>query len=190
MSYEVVLRPTQSRAKVRNPWGVLGLSIITLGIYVPFWWYFINREMRDLGRAREVRDLGDSPGLSVLALTLGAILIIPPFWTLVTTCQRIYRADRHMGRDDPLNGWIAFLLFLLPLGLFLHVYMQYQLNKAWQSDEMEALQRPGAAEQLAEPAHADLERIDKLSKLRSEGAITEQQFEAERDKVLGEPGDQ
>ena len=111
MSYEVVLRPTQSRAKVRNPWGVLGLSIITLGIYVPFWWYFINREMRDLGRAREVRDLGDSPGLSVLALTLGAILIIPPFWTLVTTCQRIYRADRHMGRDDPLNGWIAFLLF-------------------------------------------------------------------------------
>ena len=37
MSYEVVLRPTQSRAKVRNPWGVLGLSIITLGIYVPFW---------------------------------------------------------------------------------------------------------------------------------------------------------
>ena len=168
MAYEVVLRPTQSRAKVRNPWGVLGLSIITLGIYVPFWWYFINREMRDLGRARETHDLGDSPGLSVLALTLGALIIIPPFWTLVTTCQRIYRADRHMGREDPLNGWIAALLFLL-LGIFLHVYMQYQLNKAWRSDEMEALQGPPDAGQPA---------------------ITEQELQTGGDGAVGEQRDQ
>jgi len=150
MSYEVVLRPTEARARVRNPWGVLGLSIITLGIYLPFWWYFINREMRDLGRSRRVRDLGDSPGLSVLAFTLGWVLIVPAIWTLVTTCQRIYRADRHMGREDPLNGWIVLLLFIL-LGIFVHVYMQYQLNKAWQSDEMEALQASGASGQLDEP---------------------------------------
>jgi uncharacterized membrane protein len=143
VSYEVVLRPTQARAKVRNPWGVLGLSVITLGIYVPFWWYFINREMRDLGRAREVRDLGDSPGLSVLALTLGSLVIVPAIWTIVTTCQRIYRADRYMGRDDPLNGWIAVILALF-LGIFFHVYLQYQLNKAWQSDEMKSLQQASA----------------------------------------------
>jgi hypothetical protein len=146
VSHEVVLRPTEATAKVRNPWGVLGLSIITLGIYVPFWWYFINREMRDLGRARGVSDLGDSPGLSVLALTLGSLVVVPAIWTIVTTCQRIYRADRHMGRDDPLNGWIALILALL-LGIFFHVYMQYQLNKAWQSDEMKALQlAPGTGD--------------------------------------------
>jgi hypothetical protein len=93
-----------------------------------------------------------------------------------------------MGRDDPLNGWIAALLFVL-LGIFLHVYMQYQLNKAWQSDEMEALQGSQPAGQLGQPAHADLERIEKLSKLRSEGAITEEQFQAERERALGEQGD-
>jgi hypothetical protein len=129
------------------------LSIITLGIYVPFWWYFINREMRDLGRAREVHDLGDSPGLSVLAYTLGWVVIVPAIWTIVTTCQRIYRADRHMGRDDPLNGWIALILALL-FGIFFHVYMQYQLNKAWQSDEMDALQR---AELPGPPPQSDSE---------------------------------
>jgi Domain of unknown function (DUF4234) len=146
VSYEVVLRPTQARAKVRNPWGVLGLSVITFGIYIWFWWYFINREMRDLGRAREVHDLGDSPGLSLLAITLGVFLIIPPIWTLITTCKRIQRAAIHMGRKDCLNGWIVLLLFIVPVAnLFLHVYMQDQLNKAWKSDEMTALQTDTAA---------------------------------------------
>lgn len=180
------MRPTQSRAKVRNPWGVLGLSLITLGIYVPFWWYFINREMRDLGRAREVRDLGDSPGLSVLAITLGGILVIPPLWTLVTTCRRIQRADREMGRDDGLNGWIALLIYVVTLGILIHVYMQYQLNKAWQSDAMEALQGTLDAPRLGEAQNADLDRIERLSKLRAEGAITDEQFEAERAKILGD----
>ena len=27
------------------------LSLITLGVYFVFWWYFINREMRDVGNA-------------------------------------------------------------------------------------------------------------------------------------------
>ena len=140
MSYEVVLRPTQARAKVRNPWGVLGLSVITLGIYAIFWWYFINREMRDLGRAREVRDLGDSPGLSAVAHWLGGYLVIPYIWTAITTCKRIRTAQRLVGCEDLLNGWIAGLLWVFTLVVGAYVYLQHHLDKVWKSDEIESLQ--------------------------------------------------
>ena len=66
MAEEVAIAGTESRAKLRNPLGVVGLSIITIGIYYIFWWYFINREMRDFGRARDT-DLGQNPSNSVLA---------------------------------------------------------------------------------------------------------------------------
>ena len=32
------------------PLAVLALGLITFGIYYVSWWYFINREMADLGR--------------------------------------------------------------------------------------------------------------------------------------------
>ena len=70
MAEEVAIAGTESRAKLRNPLGVVGLSIITIGIYYIFWWYYINREMRDFGRARGT-DLGQNPTNSVLAITLG-----------------------------------------------------------------------------------------------------------------------
>jgi hypothetical protein len=61
VAQSVQIAPGAGFAKIRNPWGVLGLSLITLGIYYVFWWYFINREMRDAGNANGV-DLGQSPG--------------------------------------------------------------------------------------------------------------------------------
>ena len=68
MAEEVQIAGADSTAKIRNPLGVLGLTLITLGIYFFFWWYFINREMKDLGQARGV-DLGQKPGNSVWAVT-------------------------------------------------------------------------------------------------------------------------
>ena len=93
MAEEVAIAGTGSTAKLRNPLGVVGLSIITIGIYYVFWWYFINREMRDFGRARGT-DLGQNPGNSVLALTLGALVIVPAIVTLWRTCDRIQRPRR------------------------------------------------------------------------------------------------
>ena len=49
MAEEIAIANSGERAKLRNPLGVVGLSLITLGIYYFFWWYYINREMRDLG---------------------------------------------------------------------------------------------------------------------------------------------
>jgi Domain of unknown function (DUF4234) len=129
MAEEVALAGTEARAKLRNPLGVVGLSIITLGIYYIFWWYFINREMRDFGRAKGA-DLGQNPGNSVLAITLGWIIIVPAIVTLWTTSDRIQRTQEVAGVDQPATGPIIFILLFLigPVGVW---YAQHELNKAW-----------------------------------------------------------
>jgi hypothetical protein len=131
MAEEVALAGTDSRAKLRNPLGVVGLSIITIGIYYIFWWYFINREMRDFGRARGA-DLGQNPGNSVLAITLGALIIVPAIVSMWRTCDRIQRTEEVAGVDRPANGPIIFILLLLigPVGIW---YAQSELNKAWEA---------------------------------------------------------
>jgi hypothetical protein len=129
MAEEIVIANSAERAKLRNPLGVVGLSLITLGIYYIFWWYFINREMRDLGRARST-DLGQSPGNSVLAITLGALIIVPAIVSMWRTCDRIQRSQEVAGVDRGANGPIIFILLLLigPVGIW---YAQSELNKAW-----------------------------------------------------------
>lgn len=49
--------------------------------------------MRDLGRARNV-DLGQNPGQSMLALTLGALIVVPAIVTLWRTSARIENARK------------------------------------------------------------------------------------------------
>ena len=120
-----------STAKIRGPITVAVLSIVTLGIYVLFWWYFINREMADYGRARSTKELGDSPATSLLALFPGGIVVVPAIWTTVTTFQRIQTAQRLNGQT-PINGWLAFVLVLVFSPAF-YGYMQSGLNSAWRA---------------------------------------------------------
>jgi hypothetical protein len=129
MAEEVAIAGTAARAKLRNPLGVVGLSIITIGIYYIFWWYYINREMRDFGHTRDT-DLGQNPGNSVLAITLGAFIIVPAIVTLWTTCDRIQRTQETAAVERPASGPIIFVLLLLigPVGVW---YAQHELNKAW-----------------------------------------------------------
>ena len=142
MAEEVAIAGTESRAKLRNPWGVIGLTLITIGIYYFFWWYYINREMRDFGRARGV-DLGQKPGNSVLAISLGALIIIPALVSVYNTFQRTQAATRLTG-VEPLNGWIAVAFFLL-LGIGFPAYLQSGLNRAWGAQTDRAVAVPAAA---------------------------------------------
>ena len=81
-------------AKVRHPVAVPVLTLITLGIYGLYWWYQINREMADLGRARNVSGLGESPALSLLAAFPGVLLLlIPTAFTIYGTTERARRAQ-------------------------------------------------------------------------------------------------
>jgi hypothetical protein len=120
-----------STAKIRGPITVAILSIVTLGIYVLFWWYFVNREMADHGRSRGAKELGDNPTKSLLALFPGGLIVVPAIWTMVTTFQRVQTAQRLHGQT-PINGWLGFVLYLV-FSPALFGYMQSGLNSAWRA---------------------------------------------------------
>src|SRR5918911_2173882 len=112
MAEEVRIPNSDKPAKIRNVVAVPILSIVTLGIYLVCWWYFINREMTDLGRARGTDELGDNPALSTLALFPGGLLVVPAVWTTVTTFRRVQAAQRLAGQS-PVNGWLGLVLYLV-----------------------------------------------------------------------------
>ena len=131
MAQEVQIPGAGTTAKIRSPLAVAILSIVTIGIYLVFWWYFINREMADLGRARGTDELGESPGLSTLALFPGALIIVPAIWTTVTTFRRVQATQRLTGQT-PVNGWLGLVLYLV-ISPALYAYMQSGLNGAWRN---------------------------------------------------------
>lgn len=106
--------------KTRNPWGVWGLTLITLGIYQLYWYYKVNAEVRDYDRSIEVE-----PGLSVLAL----FVPIVGFVSIVRCAGRIARAQSSSGASGRCSGGLGFLL-LFVFGTWV-VYYQGQLNEVW-----------------------------------------------------------
>src|ERR1700733_14670294 len=69
MAETVQITARGKQAKIRNPWAVGGLSLITLGIYYLFWYFYVNREMSDWGEEHKT-DIGLSPGTSLVAITI------------------------------------------------------------------------------------------------------------------------
>lgn len=131
MAQEIQIAGTSATAKVRNVVAVAILSIVTLGIYLIFWWYFINRELADYGRALGTAELGDSPGKSTLALFPGALVIVPAIWTTVTTFKRVQAAQRLAGQT-PISGWLGLVLYVVISPAF-YAYMQSGLNGVWKA---------------------------------------------------------
>jgi len=130
MAQEIQIPGVGSTAKIRNIIAVPVFAIITLGIYLWFWWYFIHRELRDLGRAKKTQELGDSPGTSLLAVTLGALIIVPALVSLYRGFKRVQAAQRLAG-SDPINGWIGLILFIVITPAF-YAYVQSGLNAVWE----------------------------------------------------------
>ena len=141
----VRIEGTEHTAKVRSPVWVAVLVIVTLGIYLIFWWYFANRELADYGQAKGTKELGDSPGKSTLALFPGGLIIVPAIWTAVTTFQRVQAAQRLAGQT-PINGWIGLLLYFVFSPAY-PAYMQSGLNNVWRA---QSSAEPGS--QVAEEA--------------------------------------
>jgi hypothetical protein len=129
MAQQLQIPGAGATAKVRNIVAVPVLAFITLGIYLFCWWYFIHRELRDYGRTKNTDELGTSPGKSVLAITLGALIIVPAIVSIVRGFKRVQAAQRLAG-VDPINGWIGLVLFLVFSPAF-YAYMQSGLNSTW-----------------------------------------------------------
>lgn len=146
MAYEMKIRGTEHEVKVRSPWAVALLPIITLGIYHLVWWYKINKELKAYGEAKGF-DLGQNPTNSLLALFPGGLIIVPALITYWRGTKRVQGASKVAGRE-PVNGWIALILYLL-LSPGMWAYLQVSLNHIW---EQEADPAPG---QEAPPVTGD-----------------------------------
>ena len=109
--------------KRRNPWGVFGLTVVTLGIYWIVWWYKINNELNNLG-------VQCNPTTAVLAITLGGFVVVPPFVSYYTTADRIRQAQERTNASERIIPVLALLLFVV-VNIFALPYYQSQLNKAW-----------------------------------------------------------
>jgi hypothetical protein len=143
-----VTMPLQSRpvvplrdgtiGKTRNPWGVFLLCLIPF--YWFFWYYFINRELRDYSEQIEVE-----PGLSVFAVTVGSMffLSIPAIVSLVNTCVRIRKAQKLSGAQERCSVILAILCLIFGM-----VYVQSQLNKVW-----DHYGNPPEGTRIASPGH-------------------------------------
>ena len=107
------------RPKARRPWAVALASLVTFNLYAIFWYYKVNREMRDYGCGRDDDGLARSkPWHSVLAITVGCPLVIPVLVTYVRCIGRLQDVERiATGRSRPGHGLTALLVAsaLIPL---------------------------------------------------------------------------
>jgi hypothetical protein len=116
---------TGASGKIRSFAVGLGLSIVTLGIYSLFWYYFVNDELKDVGIAKNDENLAQSnPAMSVTAVLIGGWVIVPPLLSVYNYGQRILRAQRLLGvpREEQINPVTAFLLFF-PGGILIVPYL-------------------------------------------------------------------
>lgn len=121
------LQVGSTRVKIRNPFGVFALAIVTLGIYYLVWYYKVNRELRD------AEGIDVSPVVALLAITIGWLIIVPPFLSWYRTFQRLQQAQQRAGLTSEVNPILGFILYVVAL-YFLPVellYAQDELNKLW-----------------------------------------------------------
>jgi hypothetical protein len=111
--------------KTRNIWLIwLIWPLITLGIYHFVWYYKINREARDFDETIDVK-----PELSLLAILIGWIIIVPPFVSIYRSGERIAQMQEDAGMERSCNGLIGLVLSFFA-GLY-SLYYQYELNRIW-----------------------------------------------------------
>jgi hypothetical protein len=88
--------------KIRNPFLVFVWSLLTLGIYYVVWYYKINRELRD------ACGVDVSPVIAILAITIGWLVIVPPFFSWYRTFERIVQAQRNAGlTSEAARSWAS-----------------------------------------------------------------------------------
>jgi ABC-type arginine transport system permease subunit len=91
--------------------------------------------------------------MSLLAFFPGALVILPPFFSLYNGAQRMKRAQEvTTGQTPTLNGWIIVILLIVALTIVAYGYMQAELNKAWRALPAGAVESGDAAGQIEQPA--------------------------------------
>jgi hypothetical protein len=161
---------TGRAGKTRNIFLVwLVWPLITLGIYAFVWWYKINREARDFDSRIEV-----NPVLSLLAVLIGWIIIVPPYVSIYRTGNRIARMQERTGLQPTCNAWIGLILSFF-FSLY-SLYYQSELNKIWAhyGNPEEGSQVPLPAGVPTAPAHQPAGENARVSGENAQASATPQ----------------
>lgn len=138
-------------AKIIQPWIAFLLALVTLGLYYIFWYGIRNSELNDFGAAASPgskNELAVSPFVAIVAITIGGLLIVPPFVSQWRFYKRIGHAQELDGLEHRISHVTGILLFTLALFLlpFEIAYAQHHLNRLWEREaEIDSRQRLGAA---------------------------------------------
>ena len=124
--------------KVIHPAVAFLLAIVTLGIYYIFWYGIRNSELNDFGAAASPGEnqLAVSTFGAILAITIGGLLIVPPFVSQWRFYKRIARGQELVGLDDRISHVTGILLYTLAFFLlpFEVAYAQHHLNRLWERE--------------------------------------------------------
>jgi uncharacterized protein DUF4234 len=151
MAEEIQIQGSSEVGKIRNPLGVIGLSLITFGVYFFFWYYYVNKEMAEIGKAKGTDECGTNPGNSLLALIPGAFIIVPPYVSEYNATKRLQATERVSGAPEGMDPVLLFLLmiFIGPVGIY---FFQTNLNQALQAQAAGGAALGQGAAQAAPPA--------------------------------------
>jgi hypothetical protein len=168
MTVQSAGREAMPDIKVRRPLTMVLLSIVTFGIYSAVWYYKVNREMRDFGAARGDPELAASkPWKSVLAVTIGGLLIVPSLVSWIRTVRRVQAVERSTTGVTEGGGVLIALIVCgvlasfgclaggagVVIGLFggiasltAMVFIQRRLNTVWEQSGVLATPNIGAGQ--------------------------------------------
>jgi hypothetical protein len=111
----------------RSPLVVLGLVLITLGIYGFYWYYKVNEEIK-----RYTGDQTISPSRSLLAVIPGFLLIVPPFIAYYNTSNHIVQMQQQRGLASQISPALVVILGLV-IWIGMAAYVQEHLNRVWEA---------------------------------------------------------
>jgi hypothetical protein len=113
---------TGAIGKLRSPWAVIGLSLITLGIYGLVWQYKTFQEMKD----HSGQGIGGGLGL-VFAIFIGFV----NSFLMPAEVGNLYAAA---GEEKPVTGLTGFWVLLPLVGWIIWVVKtQGALNRYWEA---------------------------------------------------------
>ncbi len=121
MAERLQIRSTE--VKIRGPWAVFFIALVTFGIYYLVWYYKINRELQLFAPAAVMV----RPGLAVLAQLVPIVNLV----SLARTAGRLNAA--HASVESPVRVSAGITI----LGTFWYVsqtrYLQRRLNTLWET---------------------------------------------------------
>jgi Domain of unknown function (DUF4234) len=134
----------------RSPLVVLGLVLITIGIYGFYWYYKVNEEIKQYTGDQTI-----SPSRSLLAVIPGFLLIVPPFIAYYNTANHIVRMQEQRGLASQISPALVVILGLV-IWIGMAAYVQEHLNRVWDSAAAGSTGLPAEPPPAAPPSQPPL----------------------------------